>query len=52
MAEVTNLAKNERIIRVILGVIFVIVGFSLHGFLKPLFLFLGLCSFFTAYIAY
>jgi hypothetical protein len=52
MAEVTNLAKNERIIRIILGVVLIIVGFALHGFWKPLLLFLGLCFLFTAYISY
>jgi len=52
MAEVTNMAQHERIIRVILGAILIIVGFLLPGFWKPLLLFLGLCFLFTAYIAY
>jgi len=52
MAEVKNLAQNERIIRVILGVILIIVGFLLPGFLKPLSMVLGLCLLYTAFVAY
>ena len=52
MATVKNLPRTERIIRAILGVILIIVGFFVHGFWKPLSLVLGLCFLFTAYIAY
>lgn len=52
MAEVKNLVKGERILRIILGFVLIIVGFSVHGFWKPLLLILGLCFLFTAYIAY
>jgi hypothetical protein len=52
MADVQNLAQNERIIRTIVGGVLIIVGFLLPGFLKPLSLVLGLCFLFTAYIAY
>ena len=52
MADVQNLARYERIIRVILGVVLIIVGFYVHGFWKPLSLVLGLCFLFTAFIAY
>ena len=52
MADVQNLARNERIIRVIVGVILIIVGFYVPGFWKPLSLVLGLGFLFTAYIAY
>ena len=52
MAKVKNLAKGERIFRIILGVILIIVGFAAPGFWKPLSFFLGLCFFFTAFVAY
>jgi hypothetical protein len=52
MADVQNLAQNERIIRTIVGGVLIIVGFLLPGFLKPLSLVLGLCFLFTAYISY
>jgi hypothetical protein len=52
MADVQNLVRNERIIRVILGGVLIIVGFLVPGFWKPLSLVLGLCFLFTAYIAY
>ena len=52
MADVKNLARNERIIRAILGVILIIVGFYVHGFWKPLSLVVGLCFLFTAFVAY
>ncbi len=52
MAEDTNLAKGERILRIIVGGILIVVGFALPGFLKPLSLVLGLCFLFTAYLAY
>ena len=52
MAEVKNLVKGERILRIILGVILIIVGFYVHGFWKLLFLILGFCFLVTASIAY
>ena len=52
MADVQNLVRNERVIRAIVGVVLIIVGFFVHGFWKPLSLVLGLCFLFTAYIAY
>jgi len=52
MADVKNLAQNERTIRVILGGILIIVGFLLPGFWKPLSLVLGLCLLYTAFVAY
>jgi hypothetical protein len=52
MADAQNLARNERIIRVIVGVVLILVGFFVPGFWKPLSLVLGLCFLFTAYIAY
>jgi sulfite exporter TauE/SafE len=52
MASVKNLPKIERIIRTILGIFLIIVGFYVHGFWKPLSLVLGLCFLFTAFIAY
>lgn len=52
MADVKNLAQNERIIRVILGVVLIVVGFLVPGFWKPLSLVLGLCLLYTAFVAY
>ena len=52
MADVQNLAQNERIIRAIVGIVLIIVGFFLPGFWKPLSLILGLCLIFTAFVAY
>jgi hypothetical protein len=52
MAEAKNLAQNERIIRVSLGVVLIVVGFLLPGFWKPLSLVLGLCLLYTAFVAY
>jgi hypothetical protein len=52
MATVKNLPKTERIIRTILGIVLIIVGFYVHGFWKPLSLVLGLCFLFTAFVAY
>ena len=52
MAEVKNLAKGERILRIILGFILIVVGFYVPGFWKPLSFFLGLCFLFTAFVAY
>ena len=52
MSDVKNLAQNERIIRVILGVVLIVVGFLLPGFWKPLSLVLGLCFLYTAFVAY
>jgi hypothetical protein len=52
MAEPKNLVQNERIIRTILGVVLIIVGFLVPGFWKPLSLVLGLCLLFTAFVAY
>jgi hypothetical protein len=52
MAEAKNLVRNERIIRAILGIVLIIVGFFVHGFWKPLSLVLGLCFLFTAFVAY
>jgi hypothetical protein len=52
MATVKNLPKTERIIRAILGIVLIIVGFYVHGFWKPLSLVLGLCFLFTAFVSY
>jgi len=52
MAEVKNLVKGERIFRIILGSVLIIVGFYVHGFWKALSLVLGLCFLFTAFVAY
>jgi hypothetical protein len=52
MAGTQNLARTERIIRAIVGVVLIIVGFYLTGFWKPLSLVLGLCLLFTVFVAY
>jgi hypothetical protein len=52
MASVKNLQRTERIIRTILGIVLIFVGFYAHGFWKPLSLVLGLCFLFTAFVAY
>jgi len=52
MAKVKNLVKGERILRIILGIILIIVGFYVPGFWKPLSFVLGLGFLFTAYVAY
>jgi hypothetical protein len=52
MAVVKNLARAERIIRAILGVVLIVVGFYLHGFWKPLSYVVGLLLLFTAFVAY
>jgi hypothetical protein len=52
MATIKNLVGSERIIRAILGVIFIVLGFFLHGFWRPLSSVVGLIILFTALVAY
>lgn len=52
MAVVKNLARAERTIRAILGVVLIVAAFYLHGFWRPLSLVVGVLFLFTAFVAY
>jgi hypothetical protein len=52
MAITRNVGRGEGILRVILGVILVIVGFFLAGFLKPLSIIVGGIVILTAIVGH
>jgi hypothetical protein len=52
MAIVKNVARGERSVRFILGVILIGLGFFLTGFWKPLFVIVGICFMITGFVGY
>ena len=52
MAIGKNVAKGERAVRAILGAIFVVFGFLLSGFWKPLCVVIGVLLLLTALVGY
>ena len=52
MAITKNVGRGEGILRVILGVIFVILGFFLAGFWKPVSIVVGGLLVLTAIVGY
>ena len=52
MAISKNVAKVERVIRIILGIILILCGFSLSGFWRPASIVVGVLLLLTAFIAY
>jgi len=52
MAINKNVAKGERVIRIILGIILVLWGFSLSGFWRPASIVVGVLLLLTAFIGY
>lgn len=51
--EITkNVVKVERLIRIVLGIIFVLLGFSLTGFWRPASIVAGVLLLLTAFIGY
>ncbi len=52
MAINKNVAKVERVIRIILGIILIFWGFSLTGFWRPASIVVGVLLLATAFIGY
>ena len=52
MAVAKNVAKGEKVIRVILGVILIALGLFLPGFWKPLSIVVGAALLVTAFAGY
>ncbi len=52
MAITKNVPKLERVIRIILGVALIPLGFSLIGFWKPLSVVVGVFLVLTAFVGY
>ncbi len=52
MAISKNVAKAERLVRIILGIIFILLGFSLTGFWRPASIVVGVLLLLTAFVGY
>jgi hypothetical protein len=52
MAISKNVAKVERVIRIVLGIILILWGFSLSGFWRPASIVVGVLLMLTAFIGY
>lgn len=52
MAISKNVAKAERVVRIILGAVLIPAGFSLAGLWKPLSIVLGVYLIFTSLVGY
>ena len=52
MATSKNVAKVERVIRIILGIILILWGFSMSGFWRPASIIVGVLLLLTASIGY
>ncbi len=52
MAITKNVAKVERLVRIILGIILIILGFLLTGFWRPASIIVGVLLLLTAFIGY
>ncbi len=52
MAITKNVAKDEKVVRIILGIILVPLGFFLPGFWKPVSIVAGAWLILTAFVGY
>lgn len=52
MAMVKNVAGVERVVRAVLGIVLIVVGFLLTGFWKPLSIIIGVCLVASAFAGY
>ncbi len=52
MVITKNIAKNEKLIRIISGVILIPLGFFMTGFWKPLSIAIGAWLIVTAFVGY
>ena len=52
MAITKNVAKDEKVVRIILGIILVPLGFFLTGFWKPVSIVAGAWLILTAFVGY
>lgn len=52
MAITKNVASVERLVRIILGIILILLGFLLTGFWRPASIVVGVLLLLTAFIGY